>query len=59
MIVEKKNRLANAIQKIAEGWVSVVQFCKAKIFQIGKRNITNQKMIDNRGNAKIALPPPS
>jgi hypothetical protein len=41
MIVEKKNRLANAIQKIAEGWVSVVQFCKAKIFQIGKRNIQN------------------
>jgi hypothetical protein len=41
MTVGKKNRLANAIQKIAEGWVSVVQFCKAKIFQIGKRNIQN------------------
>ena len=29
---------------------------KAEIFQVGKRNIKNQKMIDNWGNAKIALP---
>ena len=56
MIVEKKNRLANAIQKIGQGWVSVVQFFKAKIFQVGKTNIINQKMIDYWGNAKIALP---
>jgi hypothetical protein len=33
-----------------------VQSQKAEIFQVGKRNITNQKMIDNWGNAKIALP---
>jgi 3-deoxy-D-arabino-heptulosonate 7-phosphate (DAHP) synthase len=35
-----------------------VKFQKAEIFQIGKRNIQNQKMIDNWGNAKIALPLP-
>jgi hypothetical protein len=29
---------------------------KAEIFQAGKRNITNWKMIDYLGNAKIALP---
>jgi hypothetical protein len=34
----------------------LVKFQKAKIFQLGKRNITNQKMIDNWGNAKITLP---
>jgi 3-deoxy-D-arabino-heptulosonate 7-phosphate (DAHP) synthase len=33
-----------------------VQSQKAEIFQVGKRNIQNQKMIDNWGNAKIALP---
>jgi 3-deoxy-D-arabino-heptulosonate 7-phosphate (DAHP) synthase len=32
-----------------------VQSQKAEIFQVGKRNIQNQKMIDNGGNAKIAL----
>jgi hypothetical protein len=36
----------------------LVQSQKAKIFQVGKRNIINQKMIDNWGNAKIALPRP-
>jgi len=35
-----------------------VQSQKAEIFQIGKRNIQNQKMIDNWGNAKTALPRP-
>jgi 3-deoxy-D-arabino-heptulosonate 7-phosphate (DAHP) synthase len=35
-----------------------VQSKKAEIFQVGKRNIQNQKMIDNWGNAKIALPRP-
>jgi hypothetical protein len=34
----------------------LVQSKKSEIFQVGKRNIKNQKMIDNRGNAKIALP---
>jgi hypothetical protein len=34
----------------------LVQSQKAEIFQVGGRNITNQKMIDNWGNAKIALP---
>ena len=34
----------------------LVQSQKAEIFQVGKRNIQNQKMIDNWGNAKIALP---
>jgi hypothetical protein len=33
-----------------------VQSEKAEIFQTGKRNITNWKMIDYLGNAKIALP---
>jgi hypothetical protein len=33
-----------------------VQSEKAEIFQVRKRNIQNQKMIDNWGNAKIALP---
>jgi 3-deoxy-D-arabino-heptulosonate 7-phosphate (DAHP) synthase len=41
-------------------WVEItavlVQYHKAEIFQVGKRNIQNQKMIDNWGNAKIALP---
>jgi hypothetical protein len=35
-----------------------VQSQKAEIFQVGERNITNRKMIDNWGNAKTALPPP-
>ena len=58
MTVEKKNRLANAIQKIGKGWASAItaQSQKAEIFQVGKRNIKNQKMIDNWGNAKAALP---
>jgi len=34
----------------------MVQSEKAEIFQFGKRNIQNQKMIDNWGNAKQALP---
>jgi 3-deoxy-D-arabino-heptulosonate 7-phosphate (DAHP) synthase len=33
-----------------------VQSQRAEIFQVGKRNIQNQKMIDSWGNAKIALP---
>jgi hypothetical protein len=33
-----------------------VQYHEAKIFQVGKRNIKNQKMIDNWGNSKTALP---
>jgi 3-deoxy-D-arabino-heptulosonate 7-phosphate (DAHP) synthase len=31
---------------------------KAEIFQVGKRNIQNHKIIDKWGNAKIALPRP-
>jgi hypothetical protein len=34
----------------------LVQSQKAKIFQVGKRHIKNQRMIDSWGNAKIALP---
>ena len=33
-----------------------VQSQKAEIFFFGERNIQNQKMIDNWGNAKTALP---
>jgi 3-deoxy-D-arabino-heptulosonate 7-phosphate (DAHP) synthase len=33
-----------------------VQSQKAEIFQVGKRNIQKQKMIDKWGNAKIVLP---
>ena len=33
-----------------------VQSQKAEIFQVGKRNIINQKIMDKWGNAKIALP---
>jgi hypothetical protein len=29
---------------------------KAEIFQVGKRNTINKKIIDKWGNAKIALP---
>jgi hypothetical protein len=32
-----------------------MQSQKAGIFQVGKRNIKNQKMKDSWGNAKIAL----
>jgi len=32
-----------------------VQSQKAEIFKVGKVNIMNQKIIDNWGNAKIAL----
>jgi hypothetical protein len=34
----------------------LVQSQTAEIFQLGKRHIKNQKMIDNWGNAIIALP---
>jgi hypothetical protein len=33
-----------------------VQSEKAEIFQVGKTNIINQKIIDKWGNTKIALP---
>jgi hypothetical protein len=32
-----------------------VQYGKAEIFRIGKRNKKSQKIVDNWGNAKIAL----
>jgi hypothetical protein len=50
--------LGNATHNLAEFYISaiLVQSQKAEIFQVGKRNITNQKMIDIWGNAKIALP---
>jgi len=35
-----------------------VQSQKVEIFQVGKRNIQNQKMMDNWGNAKMTLPRP-
>jgi len=34
----------------------LMQSQKAEIFQVGKRNIINQKIMDMWGNAKIALP---
>jgi hypothetical protein len=34
----------------------LVKSQKVEIFQIGKINIINQKMIDKWGNAKIAMP---
>jgi hypothetical protein len=43
---------------LAELWNAaiLVKSQKSEIFQVGKRNIQNQKMIDIWGNAKIALP---
>jgi hypothetical protein len=35
-----------------------VQSQNSEIFQVGKRNIINQKIIDKWGNANIALPHP-
>jgi len=51
-------RLTNAIHKFWKLHLTAMQVKsqKAEIFQVGKRNITNQKMIDKWGNAKIALP---
>jgi hypothetical protein len=42
----------------AKLWIAAIlmQYQKTKIFQVGRRNITNQKMIDNWGDAKIAWP---
>jgi 3-deoxy-D-arabino-heptulosonate 7-phosphate (DAHP) synthase len=34
----------------------LVKSQKAEIFQVGKRNIQNQKMLDKWGYSKIALP---
>jgi 3-deoxy-D-arabino-heptulosonate 7-phosphate (DAHP) synthase len=34
----------------------LVKSQKAEIFQVGKRNIINQKIMNKWGNAKIALP---
>jgi hypothetical protein len=46
------------IHTFAEVWITaiLVKSQKAEIFQLGKRHIKNHKMIDNWGNAKIALP---
>ena len=50
--------LRNEIHNFTEVWTSAmqVQYQKADFFQVGKRNITNQKIIDKWGNAKTALP---
>ena len=50
--------LRNETYNFGELWVSAIllQYNKAEFFQIDKRNIKNQEMIDNWGNAKIALP---
>ena len=52
------NRIYNALYKIVEFYISamLLQPQKAEIFQVGKRNIKNQKMTDNRGNAKTHCP---
>jgi hypothetical protein len=34
----------------------LVQSQKSEIFQVGERNITNQKILDNFGNAKMGWP---
>jgi hypothetical protein len=41
--------LLYAIHTLAELWIAAmqVQYQKAEIFQVGKRNLKNQKMIDN------------
>jgi hypothetical protein len=51
-----KMELYNRINLI--GAAMQVQSQKSELFQVGKRNIINQKMIDKWGNAKIALPRP-
>ena len=58
MIIIQDFGLSNEIHNFAILWISaiLVQFQKAEIFQICKRNRTNQKMIDKWGNAKTALP---
>jgi hypothetical protein len=50
--------LLGATHNLAKLWIAAmqVQYQKAEIFQVGKRNITNQKIIDKWGNAKTALP---
>jgi hypothetical protein len=52
--------LYNEIFNFGEFWTSAitVQSQNSEIFQVGKRNIINQKMIDKWGNANIALPRP-
>ena len=52
------DKLANAIHTASVLKVSamLVQSQKVDIFQVGKRNITNLKIRDKWGNAKIALP---
>ena len=53
--------LRNEIHNFAKLWIAaiLVQSQNSEIFQVGKRNIINQKIIDKWGNAKIALPRPS
>ena len=50
--------LGYATHTLVELWIPAIQvhFHKAEIFRINKCNRTNQKMIDNWGNAKTALP---
>jgi hypothetical protein len=45
------------IHNLAKLWIAakLVQSQKAEIFQVGKRNIINQKTMDKWGNAIIAL----
>jgi hypothetical protein len=47
--------LANAIPKTLKVAIAAmqVQSEKAEIFQVGKRNITSQKMIDSLSNSKL------
>jgi 3-deoxy-D-arabino-heptulosonate 7-phosphate (DAHP) synthase len=51
-------RNAISIKAILEIAAITVQSQNSEIFQVGKRNIINQKMIDKWGNANIALPRP-
>ena len=49
--------LGSAIHILSEFWISamLVQSQKAESFQVGKRNIQNQKMIDNEDSDKTVL----
>ena len=64
-MIKAKNRLVKLLYEIVDWrsqptlWLDfrfrLVQSQKAEIFQVGKRPIKNHQMIDNWGNAKIAL----
>ena len=50
--------LAIQTHTLPELWTSdiTVQSQKTEIFQVGERNIKNQKVLDNSGNVKMGWP---